>query len=234
MVESGGTVTHPGGGGRWFARRPAEHPSGRLVPDPHRSGHLPAPNHSLEGTLEPTSGGHETAYPLLWWCVVGEDQPTTRRGRSVAVTGTTEGQPVQGRHEDDAIRQATPHDGGHDQAGDPALPPRRLPCIAGAGDRGGRPARPGDQHGHRGEARRRPHRDHRAPRRGAPAPRGRPGCRQDDARQDAGPLDRLLGATGAVHPRPAAQRHHRCERLQPGRARLRVPPRCDLRQRRRG
>ena len=37
-----------------------------------------------------------------------------------------------------------------------------------------------------------------------------PGRRQDAARQDPGPVDRLHGATRAVHPRPAAQRHHRC------------------------
>ena len=53
-----------------------------------------------------------------------------------------------------------------------------------------------------------------------------PGRRQDHARQGAGPLDRLLRAPGAVHPRPAAQRHHRRQRLQPGRARLRVPARA--------
>ena len=89
-----------------------------------------------------------------------------------------------------------------------------------------------DELGDRGQAGRRAHRDHRAARRGPPARRGRAGRRQDAARQDARPLDRLHGAAGAVHPRPAAQRHHRRLGVQPGRARLRVPPGRDLRQRR--
>ena len=36
-----------------------------------------------------------------------------------------------------------------------------------------------------------------------------PGRGQDVAGQGAGPVDRLHGQPGAVHPRPAAQRHHR-------------------------
>ena len=103
-----------------------------------------------------------------------------------------------------------------------------------------RPGAPGvgvpgrrDELGHRGQAGRRAHRDHRAARRGSPARRGRARRRQDPARQDPRPLDRLLGAPRAVHPRPAAERHHRRLGVQPGRARLRVPPGRDLRQRRR-
>ena len=69
---------------------------------------------------------------------------------------------------------------------------------------------------HRGQARRRPPGAHGPARRGPPPHRGRPRRRQDDARQGARPLDRLLGTPGPVHPRPAAQRHHRGQRLQPG------------------
>ena len=94
-----------------------------------------------------------------------------------------------------------------------------------------------DQHGHRvgdrGQARRRPDRGDRAARRGSPADRGRARRRQDHAGQGAGPGDRLLGAPDPVHPGPAAQRHHRRQRLPPGDPRLRVQAGRDLRQRRR-
>ena len=91
--------------------------------------------------------------------------------------------------------------------------------------RQGRPRRAGRHHDpdparrrerHRGQARRRPARAHRAARRGPPAHRGRPRRRQDDAGQGAGAVDRLLGAPHPVHPRPAAERHHRRLDLQPG------------------
>ena len=83
-----------------------------------------------------------------------------------------------------------------------------------------------------GKPGRHPARPDRAARRGAPAHRGRARRRQDDAGQGAGPVDRLHGAAGAVHPRPAAQRHHRRERLQPGAARVRVQARAGVRQHR--
>ena len=82
---------------------------------------------------------------------------------------------------------------------------------------------------HRGQARHRPARDHRDARRGPPAHRGRARRRQDDARQGARPVGRLLGAPHAVHARPAAQRHHRRVDLQPGAPRVRVQARRDLR-----
>ena len=105
--------------------------------------------------------------------------------------------------------------------------------AARAGDPGGRTTRQGHELRDRGQARRRAHRHHGAARRGTPPAGGRPRGGQDHAGQDPRPLDRLLGAPRAVHPRPAAERHHRRQRLQPGRARLRVPPRRHLRQRRR-
>ena len=70
-------------------------------------------------------------------------------------------------------------------------------------------ARRSDELGHRGQAGRRAHGHHRAPRRGPPPRRGRAGRRQDAAGQDPRALDRLHGAARAVHPRPAAERHHR-------------------------
>ena len=81
---------------------------------------------------------------------------------------------------------------------------------------GGRRTADRDQHraGHRGQARHSPARHGRSARRGAPAHRGRPRRRQDEVRQGAGPLDRLLGAPRPVHARPAAERRHRRERLQ--------------------
>ena len=115
----------------------------------------------------------------------------------------------------------------------PALAARRLPRLTHRGHRDRGSARRLDELGDRGQARCRAHRDHRAARRGTPAARGRARRRQDDAGQDAGQVDRRVGATGPVHPRPAAERHHRGQRLQPGRARLRVPAGRDLRQRRR-
>ena len=69
-----------------------------------------------------------------------------------------------------------------------------------------------------GKAESRPPRAHGPARRGPPADRGRARCRQDDAGQGAGPVDRLLGAPHPVHPGPAPQRHHRGQRLQPGTA----------------
>ena len=72
----------------------------------------------------------------------------------------------------------------------------------------------------------------RADRRGAPADRGRAGRRQDDARQGHRPLDRLLVPPDPVHARPAADRRHRRQRLQPGARRLRVQARRDLREHR--
>ena len=65
---------------------------------------------------------------------------------------------------------------------------------------------------HRGQAGGRPHDRDRPARRGSPAHRGRPRRRQDDARQGAGPLDRLHGAPHPVHARPAAERRHRRQR----------------------
>ena len=84
--------------------------------------------------------------------------------------------------------------------------------------------------GHRGQDRHGPARPRRPARRGPPAHRGRTRRRQDQARQGAGPLDRLLGAAHPVHPGPAAQRRHRGQRLQPGDARLRVQAGRGLRQ----
>ena len=69
-------------------------------------------------------------------------------------------------------------------------------------------------------------------RRGSPVDRGRTGRGQDDARQGHRPVDRLLVPPDPVHPRPAAHRRHRRERLQPGATRLRVQARGDLRQHR--
>ncbi len=145
------------------------------------------------------------------------------------------------------VRWSAGHDGtpGHERStglggrrdpgvGGPALLPGRLPRVAEPGDRGRRTPGEGDELRHRGQARRRAHGDHRAARRGAPAPRGRARRRQDDAGQDPRPHDRLLGPPRAVHAGPAAQRHHRRQRVQPGRPRLRVPARGDLRQRRGG
>ena len=83
----------------------------------------------------------------------------------------------------------------------------------------------------RGQARRRPARRHGAARRGPPAAGGRPGRRQDDARQGARPRRRLLGAPHPVHPRPAAERRHRRQHLQPGAAGLRVQAGRRLRER---
>ena len=63
-----------------------------------------------------------------------------------------------------------------------------------------------------------PARARRAGRRGAPADRGRARRRQDDARQGDRSLDRLLVPPDPVHARPAADRRHRRQRLQPGAA----------------
>ena len=60
-----------------------------------------------------------------------------------------------------------------------------------------------------------------------------PGRRQDDARQGAGPLDRLHRQADPVHARPAAVRRHRRLDLQPRDARVRVPPGRRVRQHRR-
>ena len=84
--------------------------------------------------------------------------------------------------------------------------------------------------GHRGQDRDGPAGARRPARRGPPPDRGRSRRRQDQARQGAGPLHRLLGAPHPVHPRPAAQRRHRRERLQPGEPRLRVQAGRGLRQ----
>ena len=86
--------------------------------------------------------------------------------------------------------------------------------------------------GHRGQDGRGPPGPGRAPGRGAPADRGRPRGRQDDAGQGPGPLHRLLGPPHPVHPRPAALRRHRGQRVQPGAGRLRVQAGGDLRQHR--
>jgi hypothetical protein len=53
------------------------------------------------------------------------------------------------------------------------------------------------------------------------------GHRQDDAGQDAGALARLHLQPHPVHARPAAQRHHRRQHLQPEDGRLRVSRRAD-------
>ena len=158
--------------------------------------------------------------PLSWWGVVGEDSSDTdredaKRGDHGADGGTRSARPG-----------GTPRETGTRAAGGCRGPAR-------AGDPGRRTTGQGHELRDRGQARRRAHRHHGAARRGPPPARGRPRGRQDHAGQDPRPLDRLLGAPRAVHPRPAAERHHRRQRLQPGRARLRVPPRRDLRQRRR-
>ncbi|CAA9292367.1 MAG: FIG022979: MoxR-like ATPases, partial [uncultured Friedmanniella sp.] len=70
--------------------------------------------------------------------------------------------------------------------------------------------------------------------RGAPAGGGRARGRQDHAGQGSRTLHRLLGPAGAVHPGPAALRHHGRLDLQPGDPRLRVQARWDLRQHRGG
>ena len=72
----------------------------------------------------------------------------------------------------------------------------------------------------------------RPARRGARAHRGRARRGQDAAGQGAGPVHRLLGPPRPVHARPAAQRHHRGQRLQPGAAGVRVQAGPDLRQHR--
>ena len=84
--------------------------------------------------------------------------------------------------------------------------------------------------GHRGQDRHRPARPGRPARRGPPADRGRARRRQDQAGQGARPVHRLLGPAHPVHPRPAAQRRHRGQRLQPGDPRLRVQAGRGLRQ----
>ena len=92
----------------------------------------------------------------------------------------------------------------------------------------------GDGHrvGHRRQGRSGQAGADRPARRGAPAHRGRARRGQDHARQGAGPVHRLLGAAHPVHPRPAAERHHRGQRLQPGTARVRVQAGAGVRQHR--
>ena len=63
-------------------------------------------------------------------------------------------------------------------------------------------------------------------RRGAPDHRGLPGGREDDAREGARALGRLPLLAAPVHARPAADRRHRRQRLQPARERVRVPARA--------
>ena len=89
-----------------------------------------------------------------------------------------------------------------------------------------------DRVGHRGQARGGPAGADRAAGRGARADRGRPRGRQDDAGQGAGQVHRLLGAAHPVHPGPAAQRHHRGQRLQPGAPGVRVQARAGVREHR--
>ena len=97
---------------------------------------------------------------------------------------------------------------------------------------GRRPHRRQHRPGHRRQARHGPHRRRRPARRGSPADRGRPRRRQDQVRQGARPLDRLLGAARPVHPGPAAERRHRRERLQRRGPRLRVQARPGVREHR--
>ena len=67
-------------------------------------------------------------------------------------------------------------------------------------------------------------------RRGAPDHRGLPGRREDDAREGARALGRLLVLADAVHARPAALGRDRRERLQPAHERVRVPARPGVRE----
>ena len=69
-------------------------------------------------------------------------------------------------------------------------------------------------------------------RRGTPPDRGRAGRRQDDAGQGHRAFDRLLVPPDPVHPRPAPDRRHGRQRLQPGAAGLRVQAGRDLREHR--
>jgi hypothetical protein len=112
---------------------------------------------------------------------------------------------------------------------------RRAEQRAGTRRAGG--ARPAGRHGHRVGHRRqgrgRQAGPGRAARRGAPAHRGRARGRQDHARQGPRAVDRRFRAAHPVHPRPAAERRHRGQRLQPGAARVRVQAGADLRQHRR-
>ena len=99
------------------------------------------------------------------------------------------------------------------------------------GDR--REPRPGRARARRDAAARRP----LPRRRGAPDHRGLPRRREDDAREGARALARLLVLAAAVHARPAAVRRHRRQRLRPAGERVRVPAGPGLREppaRRRG
>ncbi len=97
------------------------------------------------------------------------------------------------------------------------------------------PCRDASHHGQHRAGHRRQERDgatgpRGAAGRGAPADRGRAGRRQDETREGARPIDRLLRAPDPVHPGFVAQRCHRGERLQPGDPGLRVQAGCRLRQ----
>ena len=69
-------------------------------------------------------------------------------------------------------------------------------------------------------------------RRGAPAHRGRPRRRQDVDGEGDRPVHRRDLEPDPVHARPAAVRRHRGVGVEPGRQRVRVPPRRRVRQRR--
>ena len=107
---------------------------------------------------------------------------------------------------------------------------RRRPTGGGAHRRRGCRAQRGARH--LGQARRRPAVPRRAPGRGTPAHRGRARRGQDHAGQGARPQHRLHHAPHPVHPRPAARRRHRRERLRPAHQHVRVPARRRLREHR--
>ncbi len=112
------------------------------------------------------------------------------------------------------------HDGDRPRHGRPATRSRPRPRP-----RRRRASRRRHDERHRGQARRRADDRHGALRRRPPAHRGRARRRQDDARQGPRPLHRRDGPAHPVHARPAAQRRHRRQHLQPGRPALRVPAR---------
>ena len=102
-------------------------------------------------------------------------------------------------------------DGHPTGSGQHAATPTRSPDLVHAAARSGV-----GRDGHRGQVRGHPGRPGRPPGRGAPAHRGRPRRRQDDARQDPREVARLLGPAHPVHARPAPRRRHRRQRVQPG------------------
>ena len=83
-----------------------------------------------------------------------------------------------------------------------------------------------------GQGRRRATGDRRAARRRPPPDRGRAGRRQDEPGQGDRRVRRLHVEPGAVHTRPAAERHRRCQRLPAQRRGVPLPAGPDLRQHR--